>query len=150
MITMIIDSIVAFVADVLFAILLQAPKRSLFQIGITGAIGWFVFLFTFDLFGGKAAATFLASLTIGFLSQYFARVLKTPTTIYFLPAFFPLVPGEGIYRAVFAFINADYSAATNYMNGALLVSGSIAAGIFLVDSFFKLQARLKVISLSKK
>lgn len=149
MITIIFESLVAFVADALFAVLLQSPKRSIFHIGLTGAAGWFVFLIGMQVFD-KVIATLLASLTIALLSQYFARILKTPTTIYFLPAFFPLVPGEGIYRAVFAFIDGDYSTATVYLNGALLVSGAIAVAIFLVDSFFNLQARLKVISLSKK
>lgn len=149
MITIIFESLVAFVADALFAVLLQSPKRSIFHVGLTGAAGWFVFLIGMQVFD-KVIATLLASLTIALLSQYFARILKTPTTIYFLPAFFPLVPGEGIYRAVFAFIDGDYSTATVYLNGALLVSGAIAVAIFLVDSLFNLQARLKVISLSKK
>ena len=149
MITIIFESLVAFVADALFAVLLQSPKRSIFHIGLTGAAGWFVFLISMQFFD-KVIATLLASLIIALLSQYFARHLKTPTTIYFLPAFFPLVPGEGIYRAVFAFIEGDYGTATVYINGALLVSGSIAVAIFLIDSLFNLQARLKVISLSKK
>ncbi|MGP6139974.1 MULTISPECIES: threonine/serine exporter family protein [unclassified Jeotgalibaca] len=149
MITIIFESLVAFIADVLFAVLLQSPKRSLFHIGLTGALGWFVYLISLQFFE-NVVATLLASLTIALFSQYFARILKTPTTIYFLPAFFPLVPGEGIYRAVFSFIEGDYSSATVYLNGALLVSGAIAVSIFLVDSMFNLQARLKVISLSKK
>ena len=149
MITIIFESLVAFVADALFAVLLQSPKRSIFHVGLTGAAGWFVFLIGMQVFD-KVIATLLASLTIALLSQYFARILKTPTTNYFLPEFFPLVPGERISRAVVAFIDGDYCTATVYLNGALLVSGAIAVAIFLVDSLFNLQARLKVISLSKK
>lgn len=144
-----VQSLVAFVADVFFAVLLKSPRRSLFQIGLTGAVGWFIYLLSVP-YVDKVVATLFASLTIALLSQYFARVLKTPATVYFLPAFIPLVPGEGVYRAVFAFIESDYSSATVHLNGALLISGASAVAIFLVDSLISLKLRLNFIKFNKK
>lgn len=149
MIDVIVQSVAAFVAVYFFAILLDAPKRSLLLAGVTGGIGWFIYLISLQYLE-KAIATLVAGVAISLMSQYFARKLKTPTTIYFLPGFIPIVPGEGVYRAVFAFINGEYDAAQMMLNEALLISGSIAMSIFIVDSIFSLQVRLKVLSKAKK
>lgn len=145
----IFQSFAAAVAVYFFAILLDSPKRALFHAALTGGIGWFVYLIVLEV-SGKPLATLLAGILIALLSQYFARMLKTPTTVYFLPGFIPIVPGEAIYRAVFSFIEEDYSAAQVFLNEALLIAGTIAVAIFVVDSFFNVQNRLKFLSRRKQ
>ncbi|MDE1548981.1 threonine/serine exporter family protein [Jeotgalibaca caeni] len=149
MVEMLIGSTAAFIAVYFFAILLDAPKRSLWYAAWTGGVGWFINLFSLHYFE-KGVATFFAGIAIALLSQVFARRLKTPTTIYFLPGFIPIVPGEGVYRAVFAFIEGDYGTAQMQLNEAMLVSGAIAMSIFIVDSIFSLQARLATLSRAKQ
>lgn len=149
MVNIVIESIAAFIAVYFFAVLLDAPKRSLLFAALTGGIGWFVHLVALEHLD-KAGATLVAGIAIAFMSQYFARRLRTPTTVYFLPGFIPIVPGEGVYRAVFAFIEEDYSLAQIHLNEALLVAGSIAMSIFIVDSIFSLQLRLKAIRKAKE
>ena len=142
-------SVTAFVAVYFFAILLDSPKRALFHAALTGGIGWFIYLVVLEV-SSKTMATLVAGIVIALLSQYFARILKTPTTVYFLPGFIPIVPGEGIYRAVFAFIEEDYGTAQVYLNEALLIAGTIAVAIFVVDTFFNLQNRLKFLRRRKQ
>lgn len=149
MIRIILESLIAFVSVYFFAILLEAPKRALLHSAITGSLGWFVYLVGLE-FLEKIPATLLAAVVISFLSHYFARYLKTPATVYFLPGFIPLVPGEAVYRAVFSFINGDYGEGQLRLSEALLISGAIAVAIFIVDAIFSLQTRLKMIKIVKQ
>lgn len=149
MIRIILESLVAFIAVYLFAVILESPKRSLFHAALTGAIGWFVYLICLEIMA-KIPATLMAGLAISFLSHYYARKLKTPATVYFLSGFIPLVPGAGVYQAVFSFINGNYGEAQMNLNETLLISGAIAVAIFIVDTFFSLQMRLRTIRKAKK
>lgn len=149
MIEILLQSFVAFLSVYLFAIVLESPKRSLIHCAIIGGFGWFVYLLSLE-YVNAVIATLIAGLAIATLSQWFARLLKTPATVYFLSSFIPLVPGAGVYRAVFAFINGDYGDAQMEMNQTLLISGAIAVAIFLVDSIYSLRARLAAIRKSKR
>lgn len=149
MIRIIIQSFVAFIAVYFFAVILESPKRSLLMAATTGSIGWFVYLISLEVMN-KIPATLMAGLAIAVLSHYFARKLKTPATVYFLSGFIPLVPGAGLYQAVFSFIDGNYGEAQMNLNETLLISGSIAVAIFIVDSIYGLYNRIKSMRKAKE
>ncbi|WP_320162903.1 threonine/serine exporter family protein [uncultured Trichococcus sp.] len=140
--TIILEMAVAFVAVFFIAVTLEAPKRTLRYGALAGALGWGVYLVGL-LFLDIVAATFLASLFIAWIAHLFARLLKTPVTIYFIPAFITLVPGAGVYQSVYSFINKEYAVAQQHLVLTLQISGAIALAIFIVDSLFGLMARIK-------
>lgn len=137
-----LEMIVAFVAVFFIAVTLEAPKRTLCYGAMAGGLGWGVYLVGL-LFMDIVAATFMASLFIAWIAHLFARYLKTPVTIYFIPAFITLVPGAGVYQSVYSFINKDYALAQQHLVLTLQISGAIALAIFIVDSLFGLVARIK-------
>nr|WP_321303249.1 threonine/serine exporter family protein [uncultured Trichococcus sp.] len=137
-----LEMIVAFVAVFFIAVTLEAPKRTLRYGAMAGGLGWGVYLVGL-LFMDIVAATFMASLFIAWIAHLFARYLKTPVTIYFIPAFITLVPGAGVYQSVYSFINKDYALAQQHLVLTLQISGAIALAIFIVDSLFGLVARIK-------
>lgn len=140
--TIFLEMVVAFVAVFFIAVTLEAPKRTLRYGALAGALGWGVYhvgLLFLDIVG----ATFLASLFIAWIAHLFARLLKTPVTIYFIPAFITLVPGAGVYQSVYSFINKEYTVAQQHLVLTLQISGAIALAIFIVDSLFGLMARIK-------
>ena len=137
-----LEMVVAFVAVFFIAVTLEAPKRTLRYGALAGGLGWGVYLVGL-LFMDIVAATFMASLFIAWIAHLFARYLKTPVTIYFIPAFITLVPGAGVYQSVYSFINKDYALAQQHLVLTLQISGAIALAIFIVDSLFGLVARIK-------
>ena len=137
-----LEMVVAFVAVFFIAVTLEAPKRTLRYGALAGGLGWGVYLVGL-LFMDIVAATFMASLFIAWIAHLFARYLKTPVTIYFIPAFITLVPGAGVYQSVYSFINKDYALAQQHLVLTLQISGAIALAIFIVDSLFGLLARIK-------
>ena len=137
-----LEMVVAFVAVFFIAVTLEAPKRTLRYGAMAGGLGWGVYLVGL-LFMDIVAATFMASLFIAWIAHLFARYLKTPVTIYFIPAFITLVPGAGVYQSVYSFINKDYAVAQQHLVLTLQISGAIALAIFIVDSLFGLLSRIK-------
>lgn len=137
-----LEMVVAFVAVFFIAVTLEAPKRTLRYGAMAGGLGWGVYLVGL-LFMDIVAATFMASLFIAWIAHLFARYLKTPVTIYFIPAFIALVPGAGVYQSVYSFINKEYALAQQHLVLTLQISGAIALAIFIVDSLFGLVARIK-------
>ena len=137
-----VEMVVAFVAVYFIAITLEAPKRTLSYGALAGSLGWGVYLVGLS-FLDIVGATFLASLFIAWIAHLFARFLRTPVTIYFIPAFIALVPGAGVYQSVYAFINKEYAEAQQHLVLTLQISGAIALAIFIVDSLFGLMSRIK-------
>ena len=137
-----LEMVVAFVAVFFIAVTLEAPKRTLRYGALAGGLGWGVYLVGL-LFMDIVAATFMASLFIAWIAHLLARYLKTPVTIYFIPAFITLVPGAGVYQSVYSFINKEYALAQQHLVLTLQISGAIALAIFIVDSLFGLVARIK-------
>ena len=137
-----LEMVVAFVAVFFIAVTLEAPKRTLRYGALAGGLGWGVYLVGL-LFMDIVAATFMASLFIAWIAHLLARFLKTPVTIYFIPAFITLVPGTGVYQSVYSFINKDYAVAQQHLVLTLQISGAIALAIFIIDSLFGLLSRIK-------
>ena len=128
----------AFIAIFSFAIMLETPKKYLTYAGVVGAIGWFVYLLAMAKSPNEILATFLSALAIALVSQIFARVLKLPVTVFLVAGILPTVPGAGMYRIVYYFIQNDMSMAAHYLALTLELAGAIAIGIFLIDAMFRM------------
>ena len=128
----------AFIAIFSFAIMLETPKKYLPYAGIVGAIGWLVYLLMLAKSPNEILATFLSALAIALVSQIFARVLKLPVTVFLVAGILPTVPGAGMYRIVYYFIQNDMDMAAHYLALTLELAGAIAIGIFLVDAMFRM------------
>ena len=126
---MIIQFIVCFFATLSFAVLFSAPKRQLLFCGLTGAIGWIVYLIIMEKDGGVALANVCASFTLTLMARIFAALNKHPVTVYLLAGIFPLVPGAGIYYTSYYFIMHEMDNFAKYGAQTLIIAGSIVFGI---------------------
>lgn len=134
---MIFQVIGAFIAVVAFSIVLEAPKKYLIYGGIIGAAGWGIYLLIVNDVG-VVMANFISALIIALLSHSFARIRKAPVTVFLIPGIMTLVPGGGMYKAVYYFIQGDRITATKYLNETLAIAGVIALAIFIIDSIFRI------------
>ena len=94
---MFIQFIVSMIATLSFAVLFCAPKSELLFCGLTGAIGWIVYLICLQFDTGTVIANMIATLALTVFSRVVAALRKNPVTIYLIAGIFPLVPGAGIY-----------------------------------------------------
>ena len=131
----------AFIAIFSFAIMLETPKKYIGYAGLVGAIGWLVYLLVLEQTPNEIFATFHSALAIAFVSQIFARVFKLPVTVFLVAGILPTVPGSGMYRIVYYFIQNDTDKAAQYLAITLELAGAIAVGIFIVDALFRVSQK---------
>lgn len=134
---MIIQILGAFFAVISFAILIEIPKKLVVFAGLTGMVGWFVFLLAQNCYKSIVAVAFISSMIIALLSHIFARMLKAPVSVFFVAGILPSVPGGSIYRSVYYLIYNETKRANFYFIETLQIASAIALAIFITDSFFK-------------
>lgn len=130
----------AFLAVTAAAVILESPKKHIVTAAIVGAVGWAVYLLCIDALG-SVGATYISGLVISTQSHIFSRMFKVPVTIFFLPGFFPLVPGSGMYLTVYEFIQGNTNLAQAHLQNTIQIAGMIALAIFTVDTIFKVIKR---------
>ena len=124
------------------AVMLNGPKKLLLPASLIGAVCWGVYLLVLP-HTGAVVATFISSVVVAWVSHLSARKFKAPVTMFFIPAFLPLVPGITLYRAVFYMLNNDNDSSMAYLILTVQIAMAIALAIFTVDSLFSLYSRIK-------
>ena len=108
---------------------------------ISGAVGWFVYLSLSDL--TDVSRYLLATIAVAALSEIFARLYKTPATVFLIIGIIPLVPGGGIYYTMEALINGDLPLFVRYGMETAASAGAIAVGCSLVSSLARIVVALR-------
>lgn len=135
---MILQILYGFLSSAGFGILFNVPKKHIFEAGLSGAMGWAGYLFMMRIYASPIAATFVVSIFIGIIGEFFAIKTKNPATMFIIPAIVPLVPGVASYRTIKALIDGNNKEALEHaiLTGGLAVA--ISAGLFFVTSFFRI------------
>jgi uncharacterized membrane protein YjjB (DUF3815 family) len=135
---MIIQVIGTFAAVISFAIIIGVPRQFLGHAGFVGAVGWLVYLILGNAGLSVVARMFYAALVVSLISHSFARIKKTPVTLFLIAGILPLVPGVGMYQIVYNLITNNSSMAAHYFTETLLIAGMIALAIFVMDTIFRI------------
>lgn len=140
---MIVQLITSFVAAAAFAILFNAPKKSLIKCGLVGMAGWFVYITLVDYSFDAVIASFFAAFIVAVISQIFAKVYKTPIIIFSISGIIPLVPGGIAYDAMRHFVVNDYNSAIQLAAKAFMISGAIAVGLVISEVLNQIILKIK-------
>lgn len=129
-----IQTAVAFIATIAFGIIFHSPKSEYVFVGVTGAVGWLLYLVSGGLGAGVVMASFVGAVALTLLSRIFAVVRKMPVTEYLICGIFPLVPGAGIYYTGYYIFMGDNSQALSKGLETIKIAIAIAIGIGLALS----------------
>ncbi|REK65718.1 MAG: hypothetical protein C6P35_10155 [Cohnella sp.] len=142
--TAFVQLLTSFVASAAFGLLFNVPRRHLAPAGAAGMIGWMIYYGLQQADANPVLATWLASLAVSLASQWFARRLKAPITVYNVSGIVPLVPGGVAYAAMRNVVQNHYDLAVQQAFQAFTLSGAIAFGLVLSEvihlSFRKIKA----------
>ncbi|MBP1903603.1 uncharacterized membrane protein YjjB (DUF3815 family) [Paenibacillus turicensis] len=130
--TFIVQLITSFIASAAFAVLFNAPKKSLLLCGLSGMLSWAAYILLkteMDAMFSIVASSFI----VGIVGQICARYQKKPVIIFSVAGIIPLVPGGLAYDAMRRFVENNYNEAVQLAAGAFLMSGSIAIGLILSE-----------------
>lgn len=133
----------AYIATMAAGVILEAPKHLLFPTGFIGAAGYVAYLLALTKTNNAVVATLLGGIVIALLAQVAARRLASPVTIFYIPSFFPLVPGVGLYRIAYYYIQGNTQLAGDNLINSILIAGAVALSIFIVDSFLEIYNHLR-------
>ncbi|NMA94533.1 MAG: threonine/serine exporter [Clostridiales bacterium] len=136
---MILQILYGCLATIGFGILFDIPKKLIKEVGLSGGVGWGGYIIIMNLYASPVAATFVASVLIGIMGEYFARSTKSPVTMFTIPAIMPLVPGITSYRAIKALIDGENKAALELGILTIGIAIAIASGLIIVISLFRIK-----------
>lgn len=136
--TFVLPCLWAFLACAAFCILFDIHGFGIVYTSLGGALGWFVFLVLQECSDSRAVAAFAAGVTISLYSEIMARIRKCPASGYLLIAFFPLVPGAGLYYTMESLLNGDQAGFQTNGYNTLAMAGGLALGVLLVASLMRM------------
>ena len=114
--------------------------------GLGACITYFAFT---EIFNSVFLPNALAALVCALLSEIFARICKTPATVFLLPGCIALVPGATLYYSMNNLLNSDYSSAAQNLLVTAEVGVAIGGGI-IVASLLKMIVFKLIESVEKK
>lgn len=132
----------AFLASMAFCFVFELRRwRFILAASFTGAVAWLVYLLVDGW--GSATQFLMATIAAAALAEIFARVFKTPATIFLIIGIIPLVPGGGIYYTLDALINGDMPLFVQLGMETAASAGAIAVGSSLVSSVARIVTLLR-------
>ncbi len=124
-------------ATLLFALTVGATLKNAAISGVLGGAGYIIYLLLQPLLT-EATAVFAATFAVCMSAEVLARVLKTPATVFSIPAILPLVPGLMLYHTLLHFGNGDTVGGLASSVETLIVAGSLALAVTLATLLAKL------------
>lgn len=132
-----LEIILAFLGSYFPAVLFNIERKNLIWAGLCGATGWMAYKTTLSLTGRGIFAVFIAAVVISLLSEVMAKILKTPSTVFYIPSLYPIVPGISAYYTVMYIIDDKISEAVYKGLETIGSAGAIAFGILLISTIFR-------------
>ncbi|MCQ2437064.1 MAG: threonine/serine exporter family protein [Clostridia bacterium] len=140
---MIIQLLTAMLGTLGFCLIFNVRERFLFPAAISGLLTWAVYLLAARFLEPVFQITLIAASFGAFLAEVMARVLKAPSTVFFIPAMIPLSPGRNLYNTLqSAVVNDEPAFALNGMMTLQYTLG-IAAGMCIAWAFCYMYRKLK-------
>ncbi|MBQ7875988.1 MAG: threonine/serine exporter family protein [Clostridia bacterium] len=137
MVENIIAVISAVVGTVGFSFMLRLRKHRLPIIAVSTALCYSVYLLGLYLSLEDFISNFLASVFAAFASEFLARKIKAPVTVFLIPTILPLVPGSNLYYTIEAVFKSDFDTALTHFAALGRTIGAILLGIITVNTIMK-------------
>ncbi|MGG7077770.1 threonine/serine exporter family protein [Clostridium sardiniense] len=146
--TIILQTIYAFIATLGFGIIFNIHGRNLFFAAIGGGISWFVYALGLEAHFSTTTNFFLSAVVFSIYSEILARKLKTPVTTLVACALIPLVPGSGMYYTMYQAVTGDVMQSLELGLNTLASAGALALGVIFVSTitrqYYKVKLKSKV------
>ena len=126
-----------------FSLIFNARGKTLITGVAGGVIGWAVYLVCKHCGIGVFEGTVIAAAFCQMYAETFARILKTPTTVIYIPAIVPLVPGGSLYYTMYYGAISDWVNFKAYGIDTVKVAFGIAVGASFVSAILLLIPRKK-------
>lgn len=121
-----------------FAILFNNKYKHLWIVSLCGLVACATYFFAGAHFDSTFIGVMLGSMVATILAEILARILKSPTTVFLIPAIIPFVPGATLFFMMYNLINGKMPVFQSYLGELLQSSLGIAVGIILASVAFQI------------
>lgn len=130
--------ITAFLGSLGFSVLFNIRRTKLLIAGLGGMLSWSVYLLLGLVFDSDPIRYFFAAIFVTVYAEIFARIKKTPTTSYLVPAFIPLIPGGALYNTMKFALHNDWQSFGDTAVYTIQLALALSAGIIVVASVMRM------------
>jgi len=134
---------VAFLGSMGFALVFHLPWRFLIPASLAGMLAWGVYLAAEGLLNTIFLPTCMGAAAGQLISEILSRRAKCPTTLFYIPAIVPLIPGGSLYRTLDALVHKNFDMALQYGSTTILSALGIAVGISTVSAVVLIMRKAK-------
>ena len=120
-----------------FCFMLRLRYNRLPFIAVSTALCYSIYLLVLYFNPADFIANFIAALFAGFVSEFMAKRLKAPVTVFLTPTILPLVPGSHLYYTIESFFKGDLELALTHFSSMGRTIGAILLGIVIVNTIMK-------------
>lgn len=125
-----------------FGVIFKVPPRALIWSTLTGLAGWSCLQLMMDT-RTAAAAPFLASVVVGFVSLGFGRIFRLPSQVYSVPGIVAMLPGMLALSSFRYFAAGDSDSGLEFSFKVAVTAVSIVFGLMSARLPFVVRAKLK-------
>ncbi|MCF0114414.1 MAG: threonine/serine exporter family protein [Erysipelotrichaceae bacterium] len=143
---MILGTLGSFLAALGFGVMFNIKGKKLIIAAIAGSIGYLVHQLLCTVGIDDNIALFLAAVAFTLYAEIYARIMKTPVTLFVVCALIVLVPGGSMYYTMLYILQGNTSLAVETGLGVLANAGSLSLGMILINA---ISNKLTAIYLSK-
>lgn len=124
--------VIVFFGSMSFALLFHLRAKLLPWAALGGLLCWGCYLVSCRYIGGVFFPCLLASAFAELYAEVQARVLRAPSTLFYIPAVIPLVPGGSLFQTMSAVARNDWAEASAYGTTTGISALAISIGMSLV------------------
>lgn len=137
MVENIIMVVAAVIGTVGFSLMLRLKHDRIPVIAVSTALCYSIYLLALHFGMADFMANFLAALFAALASEFLAKHIKAPVTVFLTPTILPLVPGSTLYYTIESFFKGDLRLALHYFASTGRTIGAILLGIVIVNTIMK-------------
>lgn len=134
----IMQNVACFIGCIGFSICFNIHGVSMINCSIGGVLAWSAYLIIFHFTGDVIIGNLAGGVVAAVFSEVLARIWKKPALCYQVVALFPLLPGAGLYYTMSYAVSGDAAQFAHQGMDTAAVAGSLALGILLVATSFRL------------
>ncbi len=120
-----------------FSIIYNIRGKKLILAGLGGLFSWSLCLVLQIWFGSEVIRYFLSAAFVAVYAEILARIMKTPTTTFLVPAIIPHVPGGSLYYTMKFALNQQWYEFFSKAFYTVELALALAMGIIAVSSLVK-------------
>ena len=132
-----------------FALIFGLRGRMLPYTALGGVLGILTFRIL-EPYSTTLVSNFVAALVYALYAEGMARRLRKPASLFLIIAMLPLVPGAGIYKAIYALVEGNGDEAARFGTEALGIAAILSLAMVLVNSAARFSHEVRARRLGKR